>query len=235
MSVDYGSASPPDATGFNLIRSGTVVDRQMTTSGAQVRVVYPDRDVTSDWLPVTQQGSSGAIFHYCPRVGDNVTSLHFPTGIEMGTVIGTNCTPNNPSFTPRSLNAIGVQPDDGSYLEYDPDTGCLSILGVGTIYVNANGQIVIIAGGDMDLTTQANLNIVVQGNAVATISGDLTANVSGNATVTAATATVTAATITLQGNVTVTGTLTVDGVSTFLAGGEAFPHIVNSDGSGGGT
>jgi phage baseplate assembly protein V len=235
MSVDYGSAAPPDATGSNVLRSGTVVDRQMTTSGAQVRVVYPDRNVTSDFLPVGQAGSSGMIFHFCPRVGDNVLVAHLPTGIEMGTVIATNCTPNNPSFVPRSLNAVGFMGDDGSYHEYDPDTGCLSINGVGTIYVNANGQIVIIAGGDMDLTTKANLNIVVQGNAVATVSGSLTANVSGNATITAATATVAASTITLQGNVTVTGTLTVDGTATFLTGGTATPNIINTSGSGGGS
>ncbi len=230
MSTDYGSSSTADATSANLIRSGTVVDRRLTSVGAQVRVVYPDRGVTSAWLPVGQSGSAGTVFHFCPRIGDNVTVLHFPTGIEMGTVIGTNCTPNNPSFTPRSLNATAIQFDDGAYIEYDPDVGCLSIPGVGTIYVNANGQIVIIAGGDIDVTTQANCNLTVTGNLVANVSGDMTATDSGNATLNASAITLNAQTT------TITGVLKVDTIMGNMAPfPTANPKVLNQDGSGNGS
>ncbi len=207
MSADYGSASTADATSGNLIRSGTIVDRRLNKLGAQVRVVFPDRGVTSDWLPVSQQGSAGALFYYCPRVGDNCLVAHMPTSIEMGTVIATNPTPNNPSFTPRSINAVALQTDDHAYFEHDPDAGCFSMNGVATIYVNAQGQIVIIAGGDINVTTQQNLNIIVTGNVIATISGNLTANVSG-------TATIQAPNINLTGDVNVSGALTVGGNAT---------------------
>jgi phage baseplate assembly protein V len=199
---DYGSADDR-ATFHNVVRFGVVVDRQAGQFGPQVRVSYDDRGVTSAWLPIGKQGSANCGMHYVPRVGDTVTVLHYPTGIEDGVVVCTHNTSNNPGFQPRSLNAIAMQADDGSYFEYDPDVGCLSVNGVSTIYLKSNG--------------------------------DLTANVGGNATVTAATATVQAGTITLQGPVHITGTLKVDGVCTFAAGGSANPKISNQDGSGGGS
>jgi phage baseplate assembly protein V len=224
---EYGSANPPDATSFNLLRSGTVVARQLTTGGAQVQVSLPDRGITTDWIPVGQTGSAGTISHFCPRIGDNVVVASFGTGIEMGTVIATNCTPNNPSFQPRSLNSTSTQFDDGSLFEYDPDAGCLSINGVATIYVNALGQVQIIAGGDIDVTTRGNCNV--------TVSGNLTASVTGNANVTAATATIQAATITLEGNVMVTGTLQVMEAVQFDSTGTIASHLTNLDGEGGGS
>ncbi len=230
MSVDYGSASTADATSGNLIRSGTIVDRRLNALGAQVRVVFPDRGVTSDWLPVSQQGSAGALFYYCPRVGDNCLVAHMPTSIEMGTVIATNPTPNNPSFTPRSINAVALQTDDNAYFEHDPDKGCLSINGVATIYINAQGQIVIVAGGDIDVTTQANCNLTVTGNLVANISGDMTATVTGNATINASAITLNAPTT------IVTGILKVDTIMGNMAPfTTANPKVLNQDGSGNGS
>ena len=230
--TDYGSADF-DSTTVNSHRSGTVTARQWTTAGPQVQVLYPDRGVTSDWIPVGQQGGKGAVFHFCPRVGDNVTVAHFATGIETGVVIAANSTPQNPGVKPRSLNSVALQMDDSSYFEHDPDTGCLSINGIATLYFNAKGQIKIICGGDCDVTVGGNLNASVTGNVEVTCT-DLDATCSGEATVTAPT-------ITLKGNVEITGTLKVDetlevvGNVQFDSTGSIQTHLQNIDGDGGGS
>jgi phage baseplate assembly protein gpV len=222
----YGSSSEADSWSGNLLRSGTVTDRRLTNAGPQVQVQYPDRGVTSNWIPVGQHGSKGAVFHFCPRVGDNVTVAHFPTGIETGIVIGTNPTPNNPGVKPTHLDAFGILYEDGSYHEYNPQSGCKSINGIATLYLNSQGEMQIISGSNISVTTTGNLT--------ATVGGSLTANVTGAANVTAATATLQAGTISPIRNATVTGSLTVTGTTLLNGGGTATPHLSNTDGVGGG-
>jgi phage baseplate assembly protein gpV len=66
--------------------------------------------------------------------------------------------------------------------------------------------------------------------------GNYQINTKGKVTITAAsTVTVTVPNIKLAGNVEITGTLKVDGVTTLAAGGTATPRLTNSDGSGGGS
>jgi phage baseplate assembly protein V len=190
VSPEYGSANP-DATFNNLIRCGVVVDRQAGPYGPEVRVSFDDREMISDWLPIGKQGSASCGMHYVPRLGDIVTVLHYPTGVERGVVVCSHNTSVNPGFQPRSLNAIAMQGDNGEYFEFDPDVGCLSINGIATLYLKSNG--------DMEVHT----------------GGNLTATVGGNATVTAANASVTAGSITLQGSVTIQGTLHVTSTSLF--------------------
>ncbi len=200
--TEYGSADF-DSTTVNAHRSGAVVARQLTNVGPQVQILFPDRGVTSDWLPVGQKGGKGTIFYFCPRIGDNVKVDHFATGIEVGTVESSNCTPQNPSFMPRSINSVAFQTDDRAFFEYNPDTGCLNINGVATLYFNAQGQIQIICGGDLDATVRGSLNATVTNNVKVSCT-DLDATCSGEATITAPT-------IALKGNTTITGTLVVSG------------------------
>jgi phage baseplate assembly protein V len=195
MNEDYGSGRESDHTSYNLVRCGRVVDRRYTSVGPQVKVMYDDREVESDWLPVGQSGSKGHVFYTPPQqIGDQVTVLHYPTGIEKGIVVCTNPTLRTPSFKPRSINSVALQSLDGSYFEYDPDQQCLSINGIATIYLKSSGQIQIVCGGDLDATVTGNVEVSCK-NLDATCSGE---------------ATVTAPTITLKGNVEITGTLQVD-------------------------
>jgi phage baseplate assembly protein gpV len=151
---------------------------------------------------------------------------HFPTGIETGIVIATNPTPNNPGVKPTHLDSLGILYEDNSYHEYNPQTGCLSINGIATLYLNSHGEMQIISGSNISITTTGNLT--------ATVGGNLTATVTGAANVTAATATLQAGTFSLIGNTTVTGSLTVSGVTLLNGGGTATPHLSNTDGAGGG-
>jgi len=74
---------------------------------------------------------------------------------------------------------------------------------------NGDCTVEIKAGGDTSVVTSGKVDVQADGN--------ITATTSANIEATAASATVTAATITLEGNVTVTGTLNVGGATTAAA------------------
>jgi phage baseplate assembly protein V len=207
----YGSRRETDPTAFNAIRTGRVIDRRMGQNGPEVLVTYYDRDITSDWLPVGQQGSSGASMFYCPRTGDNVTVLHFPTAIETGVVVCTNPTSNGGAIQPDSINSIACRGDNGEQFSYNPDSKTLAVQGCGTIKISASG----------DVSIQAN--------------GNLTMPVGSTMKVTATTINLNGVIIDANGNVTIPGNLTIVGTTTMLQLAIATPHCQNTDGSGGGS
>jgi phage baseplate assembly protein gpV len=206
---DYGSAGEEAVFG-NLIRNGTVVDRRNGLYGPEVMVSYPDRGVTSTWISVGQPGAAGAAFHFCPRIGDNVTTLHFPTGVEQGIVIAANGTGNNPVFVPNSIDAIALATENGAYFEHEPQSGTLTIAGVQSLHLSINGDTISYSGGTWHLT----------------VGGDLTAQVGGTATITAPSISLNGTTIDKAGNVHIIGTLTVDGTSEF----KQFAHFAGGHG-----
>jgi phage baseplate assembly protein V len=176
-------------------------------------VYYADRDLQSDWLPVRQKGSGLAIWHYCPRVGDNVTVEHRGTGIEQGVVTGAYPTDNNPAITPNSLDSIALSSHDGAFFEHEPNSGTFTVAGVGTMHLSVNGETLM-------------------------FSGPWTLQSSGTVQITASgTATVKAPTIVLDAvDVKVTGKLWVDQMKPFsLSEIISNPHVKNVDGSGNGS
>ena len=88
--------------------------------------------------------------------------------------------------------------------------------------------------GDVDLVCPGDSNVSISGSKVETVGGSKTETVTGAETITAATFTVNAATITLNGNVVVTGSLTTPSAS---IGGIDFGSHVHPQGidSGGDT
>lgn len=227
--VDYGSANL-ESTVSKMVQTGTVVDRRQTNTGGQVKVFHKDTGVTSDWLPVGQSGSKGHVFYMPPpQINDQVTVLYHPSGVERGIVVCTNNTPLNQCFAPRTIDAIAIQGLDGSYFEYDPGEGCLSINGIATVYINAQGQIQITTGGDLDANVTGNLNATVGGNVEVSCT-NLDATASGETTINAPTITLNA------NNVIVTGVLKTDFIKPYQASTViATPQVHNSDGSGGGS
>lgn len=175
---DYGSKDF-NQTARNMIRAGKVTKRRNGANGPEIKYIAPDRGVESDWIPYSQSGSSGCAFHYLPRIGDNVTALHDPHGIERAIAIGTNATTSNPTFTPSSLNAIAMKTENGAWFEYDPDSGILTVVGI--------AQLVLRTSGDA--------KVAIGGNLQAFVGGNLAAKVTSQATVTAAQITVTGPTI----------------------------------------
>src|SRR6516164_3473897 len=140
MHQRYGSREPTDSTAFNVVRSGTVVNRRMGQNGPEVQVAYEDRGVVSDWIPVGAQGAAGMTMFYLPRLNDNVTVLHYPSAIEQGIVVCTNPTSHGGSIQPDSLNSVALRGDNGEQFSYNPDTKTLAFQGVGTLNISASAD-----------------------------------------------------------------------------------------------
>jgi phage baseplate assembly protein V len=190
---DYSSADF-NQTSLNLLRAGRVTDARYGSNGPEIRVSYPDRDVTSDWLPVGQPASGGMSVHVCPRIGTNVIVGHLGTGIERGVVLSTVPTQNGGAVIPDHLNTAAVLFDDGTQISHNPETGAFQVVGPKTALFAVGGDIAMMSDGVWTIHCSGNCNITA----------------GGNANVTAANVTVKAGTITLDGDVTITKTLTVD-------------------------
>lgn len=196
-----------------MVSLGVVTDRKNDpTRGPLVRVTWTDSGKTSAWYPCLQRNTLGSKDFHSFRKGERVWVLRAPTGPEAGVVIGATYNQQVKTPTVSNLDSRHVVFDDGTYITYDP--------GSHTLTVNTQGPVNLTTTGAVSVTADGNVTVNTQGNANITASG---------------TATVQATTITLQGNVHVTGTLLCDGFATFSAGGTANPKIINQDGSGGGS
>jgi|SRR5215472_2253019 len=210
---------------LNVVRNGTVINRRRGTNGPEVRIAYTDRNIVSDWTPVGQQGASGSFHHYnCPDIGDNVTVLHMPTGIEQGIVICANPTDNNPTMVPNSIDSKALSGSDGSFFEHEPNSGTTTVAGVAHLHIDA-GEALLYFDNEM---------VQVTGAWTKHVGATITINAGGNVTITAPMISLNGVTIDSAGNVAIPGTLTVKG-NTYLDLAFADPHCENIDGSGGGT
>jgi phage baseplate assembly protein V len=224
-SAPYGSNNENQRQ-LNLIRNGTVIDRRNGPLGPQVRVAYTDRNIITDWTSIGQTGSAGAFHHYsCPDIGDNVTVLHWPTGIEQGLVIASNPTANNPTFTPNSIDSHAMAGSDGSWFEHEPNSGTTTMAGIAHLHIKA-GEALCYFSNEM---------VQVSGAWTKEVGGSISINAGGQITVTAPMISLNGVTIDSGGNVHIPGSLIVDGNTTMNKEALAIPHCVNSDGSGGGT
>jgi phage baseplate assembly protein V len=213
MRPEYGSDNS-NQTWLNLSRDGVIFDRRNGRLGPEVQVYYQDRDVVTDWMPVNQQGSAGTAFHFLPRVGDNATVLHLGSGVSQGIVIGTHATDNNPTYTPNTPDSISMASEDGAFFEHEPQSSTTTMAGIGTLHISVGGDTLAFSGGTWTLN----------------VGGDCDITAGGNANVTAANATIKAGTITLDGDVTVTKSLTINGFTNAKGGGQTNPHMSNVDG-----
>jgi phage baseplate assembly protein gpV len=210
---------------LNCIRSGTVINRRRGTNGTEVQIAYTDRNIISDWTRIGRSGSAGSFHdHHCPDIGDNVTTLHLPTGIEQGIVVCTNPTDNNPTFVPNSIDSKAFGGSDGSFFEHEPNSGTTTVAGVAHLHIQAGESLVYV-------TTEM---MQVSGTSTKHVGGTITLSAGGQITVTAPMISLNGVMIDSAGNVTIPGNLTVNG-TTNLQTTTANPHCVNTDGSGGGS
>jgi phage baseplate assembly protein V len=215
---DYSSADF-NQTSLNLLRAGIVTDARYGAQGPEVRISYPDRDLTSDWLPVGQPASGGLSVHVVPRLGTNVIVGHLGTGIERGVVLGTVPTQNGGAVIPDHINTAAMLFDDGTQISHNPMTGATQLVGSKTMLFVAGSDIALHSDGVQTIHCSGKCNITSGGDTV----------------VTAANVTIVGGTITLAGNVHITGDLTVDGTVRFGQDGSIATHLTNDDGAGGGS
>jgi phage baseplate assembly protein gpV len=164
--------------------------------------------------------------HVCPRIGTNVIVGHLGTGIERGVVLGTTPTQNGGAVIPDHINTAAILFDDGMQVSHNPETGATQLIGSKTV--------LFVAGGDIALHSDGVQTIHCSGKFNATSGADTNMSAGGNTVISASNVTIIGGTITLQGNVHITGDLTVDG-TTYMKQAIADPNCQNTDGSGGGT
>src|SRR5260221_3363532 len=158
--TEYGSGEKFEPTHHNLVRFGTVVDRRRGQYGPEVRVVFHDRNVTSDWLPIGNQAAAGTGMHYCPRVNDNVTVLHPATGIEQGVVACSTPSANSPLYQPTHLDSIAMASEKGAYFEFEPNSGILTVTGVAELHLVTAGAFLAQIRGTTEETVVASAQVV---------------------------------------------------------------------------
>jgi phage baseplate assembly protein V len=178
----------------------------------RVRVQYPDRDgLTTYWLPMLNRTSAGSKQFSLPNIGDEVHVLHFPQAQETGIVLGATFNDMNPA--PQLISAGGTV--SGPYSHQ-------------TIYADGTYEDYNPETSVKTLNTQGAINTVTIGPYTISSQGPITITSSGNVTINGVI-------VDPNGNVTVPGTLTVDGNVTFKASGTIQTHLTNQDGAGGGS
>lgn len=159
--------------------------------GPQVRVSQPDKDdLISDWLTIVQKSTVGIKDFWLPQLGEQVLFSTLPNGTSKGFVHGSFYSKGTPPPT-TSEDARHTTFADGTVIEFDSSNSTLTIDSKGPVDLKTKGPVKIDTEDDVELTTQ----------------GNLSAKVSGLATVEAPN-------IKLEGNIEITGSLTVgDGLT----------------------
>jgi phage baseplate assembly protein V len=157
-----------------------IVETKKDPTGIFVRVQQNDRqNLISGWLSVLQIGAGGMRSAWCPRVGTLVKCSFFGNSIENGTVDGVLYTPTNPPPAGTTVDQVGMQFDDGSFVLVDPASGDLLIDFKGPVNIRTVGPATIDAGGDVQIKSagQATVeapNILLRGDVI--IEGELQVN-----------------------------------------------------------
>jgi phage baseplate assembly protein gpV len=151
-----------------------------------VKVLYQPENTESGWLPVGSIAvGNGFGAHFAPNIGDQVVA-HFLNGEREAGIVGPRLysTADQPLSVPAGEFWIMQSPTCGIKLQ--------------------GGDAISIIGATLNATLSGAGTITVGGDLTAMIDGDLTASISGSGTITAGT-------LTVDGVLAVTGSITSDG------------------------
>jgi phage baseplate assembly protein V len=192
-----------------MFRQGKVIEQLVDDTRVDVRVQWLDKDkLISKPIPVKQFGSRSTSNFWCPKVGDDVSVTMLPNSNGGdGFVDGSFYNVGNPPPT-IDPNVRHIRFVDGTIIEYAEK-------GPATPGARASS-----GTGTLTITSVGPIDIKCSGPCFIESGGPMILR---------------AANITLEGNVHITGALTVDGVSNLNAGGTANPRMTNADGSGNGS
>ena len=92
---------------------------------AQARVQFADDDVLSYWLPILQQKTQKDKFYAIPDIGEHVACL-MDENSEEGVILGAiySALDNTPA---SSKNQLMIKFEDESYINFDKETGILTL------------------------------------------------------------------------------------------------------------
>lgn len=168
-----------------IINIGVVSARQGALASVDV-----DGYVT-DLLPIIQLRAGDTRSNLFPDPGEEVIVLAPSGELNQGIILGSLNNIDNPAV---STDTHRTEYPDGSFVEFDPSSGSMSVS----------------AQGDVDLDAVGNLTANIDGNVAVVAGGTCDLVSTGDASITAPT-------ITLNGNAVINGTLTVSGVANFSA------------------
>jgi phage baseplate assembly protein V len=215
MDYDSDSVFPRNRTGRdseirNGVRGGKVVETLCDETQVCCRVQYLDKDgLVSKPLNVKQFGSRSTSSFWCPKVGDDVNVVMLPNGDEEGYIDGSFYnTGNPPPITDPDTRHVTFA--DGTIIEYT-EKAKPGVVKRGTAAGGAGS-------GTLMINSVGPINIKCAG--VCYIEAPIVIIKAGS--------------ITLDSDVTITKTLTVQG-TTSLQLASANPHCTNTDGSGNGS
>ncbi len=158
-------------------------------------------NLLTDWLPWITR-CAGNTVNWCPlEVGEQVVVLATTGDLCQGVILGSLYRLNAPSTSP-TLHTMHY--NDGSSLSFDTATSQLT--------ANIKGDAIITTNGNATVTASSSVNITA-GN---------------KATVTANVASIKAPTITLDGDVTITGSLIGEGTMTLAGDGRPVARLGDS-------
>ena len=71
---------------WDLVRHGEVA--AIDAAACRVKVTFEELEITSDWLPVIQQGASGDKGYWMPAIGEAVVCAFYSDSTEEGVCLG---------------------------------------------------------------------------------------------------------------------------------------------------
>jgi phage baseplate assembly protein V len=218
----------------------------------KVKAVLPDMEgIETDWLPVPQLFTTGALAFHLPRVGQQAFIFYLDDENIDGFILGGRYSEKHPP--PEDL-----KPND-LYMEFEDGTKIHVFVG-SRVQIETPGDIQAIAGGNVTIQADCHIQATADGNLTATIGGtatieadgaitaktksSLTAEATGNATLKAPQITLDASAVSITGTLKVDGALSTPSASisgaltagTALIGGSPYAaHIHTAPPSGGPT
>lgn len=185
-----------------------------------VRVDLQVAGISSGWLPLCSPWiGNGWGFFAAPSIGDMVEVSYFGGALEAGFVEGRLFNDEDRPLSVPSAE-FWIVHKSGSFLKFTND---------GDVLVNSARDLAAVVGRNLSANVAGDASLGVDGNATLDVTGDATATIGGALDVTAATASITAAT-TITGETTVDGALIVNGPTTLNG-----PLAQGSGGAGGTT
>jgi len=198
------------------IKFGTV--SAIDAAKHMVTVTLDDEDITTHWLMVSSPFAYSAQKYGIPPVGTPVWCL-LDEDCEVGVVGGAHYTDASPPPVSSETKDHIAYPD-GTTIEYDWDThelaasveGTATLTATGDVSIDTEGNLRGQATGDVSITAGGDASVSAGGSASVEAGGDASVSAGGGVSVEGGTsATLKAPEISLDGAVTVTGALIVQG------------------------
>lgn len=122
----------------NLIRTGIVADVDTTRALCRVET----GGITTDWLHWLTSRAGRSRTWWAPSVGEQVLVLAIGGELDTAFVLPGIYSDDNPAPS-ASADALHVSFPDGAVIEYEPETGALTVSGIKTASVTASESVVV--------------------------------------------------------------------------------------------